>query len=315
MADLSRRSGSADGSASRGQVMLIAGFVLAVAFLAVAVMLNAVIYSENLATRDEDARGAEAIAYRADMVDGAEQLIEYANANRSTFANRTGEFNESARSMYNSTALLQSTDGIATDLAVTGVTRGTFIGQFNASRDLRNASGDPDWKLADDVKGTRAFRINITDQDALEDGAGNRFTVRVTDGNTWSAEIYDDGGNTTVDVDGAGSCTVGSTPEIDLTAGTVDGSPCEALAFGEDVSAPYSIEFENADAIAGNYSLVVNSTEYEDDNYDGTNYHNDRDSPFVDDEAIYAATLRLRHESPDHVYATDATVVPGENDA
>ncbi|QSG11368.1 putative pilin/flagellin [Halapricum desulfuricans] len=295
--------------------MLIAGFVLAVAFLAVAVMLNAVIYSENLATRDEDARGAEAIAYRADMVDGAEQLIEYANANRSTFANRTGEFNESVRAMYNSTALLQSTDGIATDLAVTGVTRGTFIGQFNASRTFTNDQELSSWTLVNNTYGTRAFRINITDQDALEDGAGNGFTVHVNGSATWSAEIYDDGGNTTVDVDGAGSCTVGSTPEIDLTAGTVDGSPCEALAFGEDVSAPYSIEFENADAIAGNYSLVVNSTEYEDDNYDGTNYHNDRDSPFVDDEAIYAATLRLRHESPDHVYATDATVVPGENDA
>ncbi|MCU4716613.1 DUF7261 family protein [Halapricum hydrolyticum] len=315
MADLRRDGrqlfgGDAEREVSRGQVMLIAGFVLAVAFLAVAVMLNAVIYSENLATRGEDARGSEAIAYRADVVDGAEQLIEYVNVEYASgsgtpFENRTAEFNRSVRSMYNSTALMQSTDGIATDVTVIGVTQGTFIGQFNASRNFTSANGIEDWELANDTYGTRAFRINIT-----EPGADD-FVVSVTNGSdTWSAEIDGNSTNTTIDIDGAGSCTVGPTPEIDLTAGTVDGSPCEALSFGENVSAPYSIKFEDANEVVGNFSLVVNST-----SYDATNYDSERDSPFADDEAVYAATLYLRHESPDHVYATEASVVPGENDA
>lgn len=315
MADLKREDrrpfvGARGGERNRGQVLLIAGFVLAVAFLAVAVMLNGVIYSENLATRGEDARGSEAIAYQADVVDGAEQLIESANENQSTFDERTTAFNQSVTSMYNDTALMQAVDGIATDVSVIGVTNGTHIGQFNASRNFTNNDGDPNWKLAEDIHGTRAFRIDVTDQTALSGGGGN-FSVNVTNGtDTWTAEIYGDANSTTIDVVGGGACTVGPTPEIDLTAGTVNATPCDALAFGSGVSEPYSIEFENANAIAGNFSLVVNST-----SYDSVHYNSDRDSPFVEEGVIYSSTLHLRHESPDHVYATEADVVPGENDA
>jgi len=304
MADLGGDNRRPSGNNSRGQVMLIAAFVLAVSFLAVAVMLNAVIYSENLATRGEDARGSEAIAYRADIADGAGQLLEYANENETTFGNRTEAFNRTLRPMYNDTARVQAIDGIATDLSVRSISEGTLVAQRDPTRDFTNATGSEQWVLAEDAAGTRAFRINVTDQSALASSTGDAFTVNVSDGSDeWSVSIY--GNNTTtttIEINGSSTCTVGSTPSIDMTGGKINGEPCESLVFASGVAGDYDIKFDNADAIVGTVSLVANTTDY------------DPDGPHVE-AVIYSATLHLRHASADHVYATDVRVAPGESDA
>lgn len=280
--------------------MLVTALVLAVSFLAVAVLLNGVIYSENLATRGEDARGSEAISYRADVLEGAEQLVEYANRNNTDtddYDDPRQDFRDSLDSMNNATAPVQAIDGLRTDVSVVSMINGTRI-VSNASEDFTNEDGDSNWTLASGVQGTRAFRINVTDLDSSDP-----FTVRVNDTNStdeWTVEIYENG--TIVDHE-TETCTTGADPDIDLTAGTVDGQPCDALTFADGVSTPYAIEFENADEIEGNFALVVNSTT-----------DDDPDSPFAH-AAVYAATIHVVHESPDHVYETDIRVAPGENDA
>jgi len=308
MADLSGDNRHLSGERSRGQVMLIAGFVLAVSFLAVAVMLNAVIYSENLATRGEDARGSEAIAYKADIVDGSGQLLEYANDNETTFVDRTAAFNRTLRSMYNDTARIQAVGGIATDLSVRSVSEGTRVAQQDPTRNFTNATGSEQWVVTEDTAGTRAFQISVTDQSALANSAGNAFTVTVSNGtDDWAVSIYGNSTNTTVAVNGSGACTVGPTPSIDVTGGSINGKTCEPLVFASGVAGDYDIKFEEADAIVGTVSLVANTTDYNPDNYDSS-------SPRVA-SVMYSATLSLRHESADHVYATDVRVAPGETDA
>jgi hypothetical protein len=237
--------------------------------------------------------------------------------------NRTGEpfddhvtnLNRSIDAMGNGTAPIIATGGIRTQVSLMSVTQGTRIGQFNASRNFTNVNGHPDWELADNIEGTRAFRINITDSASLLDGfpvGSNPFTVRVDGASDWVVRIYEDdiSDDVIVDVDGVGECRADSKPVIDLTSGTIDGEPCEHLSFGEGVSPTYSLHFENADNIKGNFSVVVDSTDF-----DGNNYTPDTDDPFADPEAIYAATIHVLHESASHVYATDARAVPGENDA
>ena len=306
MADLSVRE------RDRAQIMLVAGFVLAVSFIALAVMLNSVIYTENLATRGEDARGSEAIAYRADMVAGTEQLIEHANENEAMFADRRDLLKTSIESMDDGTAPIAAIDGIRTETELMSTTQGTLIGQFNASRNFTNVGGDPDWELADSIEGTRAFRINITDSDELDETSP--FMIRVDDGtDLWRVQIYNQSGtaNTTLDVVGGPTCDIGGLePEIDVVAGSVDDQECAGYEFASNVSGSYMLEFQDSNDIQGNFSVVVNST-----SYTAGNYNSDRDSPFADDQAIYAATIHVLHESSAHRYETDARAVPGENDA
>lgn len=308
MADLDGGDRRPSEKSARGQVMLIAAFVLAVSFLAVAVMLNAVIYSENLATRGEDARGSEAITYKADIVDGAGELLKYANDNETSFSDRTAAFNQTLRPMYNDTARVQAIDGIATDLSVQSISKGTLIGQQDPSRDFTSATGSEEWTLVENATGTRAFRINVTNQSALGNSPSDAFTVNVSDGtDRWSVSIYGNSTNTTVAVDGSSTCTVGPTPSIDMTGGEINGELCESLVFASGVAGDYTINVDDAEEIIGTVSLVANTTEYDSDNYD-------TDAPRVE-TVIYSATLSLRHESADHVYATDVRVAPGETDA
>ena len=291
--------------------MLVAAFVLAVTFIALAVMLNSVIYTENLATRGEDAHGSEAIAYRADAVSGTEDLVEYANDNRTTFTDRKADLEASIASLDNGTAPIIATGGIRTRAALMRVTQGTHIGQFNASRDFTSDNDLGVWPLDDDVRGTRSFEINVTDSNRLDTTAP--FTIRVFEGtDQWVLRIYNQSGTaaTTLDVLGGPTCDIGGLdPEIDVVAGTVDGEACSGYEFADGVPEPYTIQFENARNIQGNFSLVVNAT-----NPNTLFYSADEDTPFADNEAIYAATIHVLHESADHVYATDARAIPGEND-
>jgi hypothetical protein len=304
----------------RAQVMLIAAFVLAVSFIAVAVMLNSVIYTENLATRGEDARGSDGIAYRADMISGTERVIEYVNMNQTG----TGDYgsdlrpdlNTSVGSMHTGTATIAAVDGIRTNVSVETTTEGRLIGQFNDtedSRDFTHFTEGRDWELADNIQGARAFEIDINDSNELNDGSGDPFKIRIDDGGSqWEVEIYNDTSTEPVTLEyGSETCEIGGPdPEIDVIAGTVDGEACPNYEFADGVSTPYSIEFFNAHEIRGNFSVVVNSTSA------NSNLDDDRDSgvPFKDD-AIYAATIRILHESADHFYETNAKVIPGENDA
>jgi hypothetical protein len=142
------------------------------------------------------------------------------------------------------------------------------------------------------------------------------FAVTVTDGSAdWEVRIYNDGvsTDTTLDVVGGGDCDGGEDPTVDLLAGTFDGERCDALEdspFGDGVSSPYTLRFEQAGQMAGNFSVVVNSTDPS--NLDAE-YDSDTGTPFAA-VAIYSATVHVTHESADIVYETDARAIPGESD-
>jgi hypothetical protein len=306
----------------RGQIMLVAGFVLAAAFIALALIMNSVIYTENLATRDAEARGAEALAYKSDTVDGAERLIEFENRNitvgEETFANIEENYTRSLRSMSNGSATIQSIDGERTQIELISTTEGTRFGQRNASRNFTDVNGLEVWEVANDIHGTRAFRINITNSDVLLDDTetGIPFTVEVIgSSDTWSVEVRNVSGSPETELETSTNgvtgvtCTLGEPdPEIDVIKGTVSGEQCPGYEFGESVSKPYRIEYVAAQNITGNFSLVANTT-----SFTGVNYDAETDSPF-NASAIYSAKVHVTHESTDIVYETDARARPGESD-
>ena len=68
----------------RGQLLLITALAIAVILVTVALLLNAAIYTENVATRDTTADGAAAIEVRGDIVQSIGGIIEAENRHGKT---------------------------------------------------------------------------------------------------------------------------------------------------------------------------------------------------------------------------------------
>jgi hypothetical protein len=123
------------------------------------------------------------------------------------------------------------------------------------------------------------------------------------------------------------SCSVTTTNEfvvVDVTEGTIDGTPCDALQrgltdgdgffdgrFAHGVGDEYNITFENGDRVVGNYSLVTRTTAA------STTPHLNSTvglSPYVTD-AVYNVSVRFAYETSEVRYVTRIRVAPGEPDA
>jgi len=69
----------ADVNRDRGQLIILTGLIVAVTMVAMVLLLNTAIYTENLASRGADQSGREAVEYRATVVDGVGELIDEEN--------------------------------------------------------------------------------------------------------------------------------------------------------------------------------------------------------------------------------------------
>ncbi|MFB6085135.1 MAG: hypothetical protein ABEJ94_12915 [Halorientalis sp.] len=300
----------------RAQVLLVAGFVLAASFVALTLVLNSVIYTENLATRGADARGTDAISYRNDVTEGLEPIVVAVNRNGSSRSVIRDELSRAVVSTSRRAAQFQVLRGISANTTLVSITWGTRIGQ-NQTGNFTNSTDGPvasDWTLASDVEATRSARINVTESTELASKTSDPLMLRVTDGTTWTLTLFENAsGNTAIEVDPPSEpsriCSAGENPTVGLTAGTFNGTDCPALEFGEGVAAPYDIAVENGDAFQGTYSLVVRGG-----TVDSTNYGTAPEVPFAL-PAVYAATVHVEYQSSSLTYATDARVRPGESDA
>ncbi|WP_424019436.1 DUF7261 family protein [Halorientalis pallida] len=308
-------------SDDRAQVLLVAGFVLAASFVALTLVLNSVIYTENLATRGDDAGGGDAISYRNDVADGLESVVESVNRNGSTQSVLRDKLSRAVVSTSRRAAQFQVLRGISANATLVSVEWGTRIGQNRTTGNFTNstvpASADvaSDWTVATGVAATRSARFNVTDSSELALDTGSPLEFRVTDGSTWTLTLFknvSDGSVTAIEVDPPSGpsrvCSAGSDPTVGLTAGTFNGTDCPALDYGEGVAAPYDIEVRNGRQFQGTYSLVVR-----DATIDSTNYGTAPDVPFAL-PAVYEATVHVEYQSTSLSYATDTRVRPGESD-
>lgn len=306
MADLRRR---ADG---RGQLLLLGAFALAALFVTLALILNVVIYTENLATR-ADSRTSDVVAHSQSVERATVDLLQYVNENStsdSTYSDLKDEFGVGFSNFTTGTARFQLTSGVVT----TGTNRtefeGTWLTQTNENRNFTNRSGDPvDWKPVDDGSGTgvRSFRIQVQD-------LSGSFEVEASDGtDSWELDIGPSiSSNVTVtDADGSHECPSPSTLPfwINLSEGTVEGTSCDLPAFAEDLGPIQTIEFEHPEQINGTYQLMVNETETS----FTSNFGSNEDGPFTK-PALYGAVVGIEYETTKLSYRTDRRVVPGETD-
>jgi len=314
MADVSRF----EGERSRAQLLLVGALALAVIFLTLSLLLNSVIYTENLATRQTHADVEKAKAFHTAAVDGLGGAIDYANRrNTTSFADRRDAYHAATDSLIPILANFSATNGLAAGIHREGVQEGTRIVDDDSSTGIVARDGSGTWTMVTDSK-VRAFRLNVTP--ASVENASDTI-IRFENGTTQYVIIEDDGGPQ-VSVNGE-SCALES-GRIDIGAGTIDGDHCGPLA---DVrpTGEVNVTVLSGDRIEATYSLVTDRnqagfrTAVDTANYPGqctpsapSTYASSNASDPYTTTAIYAADATLDVATQDLDYRRTVRAAPGE---
>jgi hypothetical protein len=307
----------------RGQIVLLIGFILAVLFVALALILNSAIYAENLATRSQTAAGDGPIEVRTDVERGTAWSLAYVNAHSRAASGAVTDNLTSAVDDYSGIAGRQATlDGRLMNVSVESIEMGSRLVQANASRNLTSRDGTANWTLASGVQ-VRSLVFEIEDNrttTASCSPGGECFQLHATaGGDVWQMAVYENSTDIVVEVVGTDGTTTTCSPppegsasaSIDLAAGTVDGHPCPAVRTGVPPP-PYDLEIAHGDLAIGTFEVIVDdetvATSPDSSRYFGPG---SSDSPRVT-HAAYATDVRITQRGDRIVYNGTVRVAPGE---
>ncbi|QPV63470.1 hypothetical protein I7X12_02215 [Halosimplex litoreum] len=309
MADLNagERARDEDGHATgrsgrgRGQIILVGAFALAVVFVALALVMNAAIYTENLATRSESAGTADAHVFERTTTKAAEEAFRYAHeVNASDHEGLRRNVTQAMDAYHNVTRTQQAAGGQLVDVAVVPTPpAGTNVTETNTV--FESPGGTGDWTVASGVSGTRSFRLDVEnwlgdsdDELWVVAGDADDWYLNVSyDGSLWEVGVNDSGTYTTC------ATTAASDVTIDVSDGTVDGDECAALTLG-DVGGSYALKIRNGSVADGDYTMIadVEPTAVA--------------AGVPTEEVLYAMTVDLTYRTPELRYRTTIRVAPGE---
>lgn len=314
----------------RGQLLLVTGLVLAVSFVGLALLLNTAIFAENLATRQTGGDGAAVMATSV-ATDGAVAAsifhVDRSNRDGLTRAELRDELASDTGNWSTAAGRQLSVDGVSGSVELLGTTNGTRIVHENGTRAWTDADGDGNWTLYSgvDAGAHRWFTLNVSRADlptmSLDDDVptvmDHSFTVEVTSdtfSDTWRLHLFRATGTENVHVlvetpsgtlrDAGGTyadhvhraCVArGETVDVQVWEGTVEHTPCEALAFAGELEGDVTVRFENATdgggnpRVGGTYDVLVADTAVSDAPYNDASANDD--SPYSV-WAITDATVR-----------------------
>lgn len=328
----------ADVARERGQLFLVGAFALAVLFVALAVLLNAAIFTENLATQGAEPSPGEAIEYHEAAVAASERTLTGVNyANNSSHGTLDTALRRGIEEWSLAAATHRAAQGHAASVTVASTTNGTRLTQ-DVERGFTNKSGNStDWQVAENVH-ARNFTMNVSQTSLEPDSSpGSVSDYRSSDylrvefedagGANWTAYIHQSGGNVSVEVvDDSNSLPAASCEAdpggddhatIDFTGARVGNQSCPALDFFGDMNDPYTIRIERAleggnETGRGTYSLVVDEVPVA--LASTSEFDAGSGQPFYTD-AVYSATLNVTYRAPDTDYEARVEITPGEPDA
>ncbi|GGL61064.1 DUF7261 family protein [Halocalculus aciditolerans] len=302
----------------RAQLVLIAGIGIAVTFVALALILNTVIYTENLATRST-ADGEAAITVEDAAITGVNGLISEANYHDyDSYGALARAFDRGVAAFTQSEQVHRATHGTLLNVSVDGTTNGTHVVQ-ESNRTLANADGDANWDAARNVDGVRAFRLNLS-ANSLDSGDALGVTVDGSDpGDAWTGTLSADSTGTPTLTTGGETYTAtdaGQWVTLDVTGGTFNGTALSAIDLPEN--GPYTIKIANGGDATGRYAFVVDQR-YSDfgSQYGGFfepeyPYSNTvSESPYAV-RGIYSADVTFTYRSESVAYTNTPTLRPEE---
>lgn len=303
----------------RAQILLVTALLLGVLFVALALILNSAIFTENLASRGETTGGDNVVEYHSDLRRGTGAVMTYENWNASG-GDSHGDVADRVEVGVNDIGSIltrrHAKSGGLSDVSMTGREDGSRVYQTDDSRNFTDGNAQNDWTVVEDVERTRGFRLGVSSADSACTLFSSCFNITISNStHSWNMSVKDTLPGLKVEVNdvtgSTASCsTSSSTARIDLTAGTLDGTDCEALSSTGFPNGPYDVEYNNADQIHGNYSLVVDNRSV---SATPPAHFSTGSGPSVS-PALYTVTLSYRYETPDINVSSDMQVEPGERD-
>jgi hypothetical protein len=280
----------------RGQLLLLAGIFLAVLFVALALLVNTAIYTDNVATRGGDSAG-EALEYQSSVVDSVGELIDAENANGGH-----GTRDEIRNAV---TGGIETIDSILTEnhrrrAVDTNITKGNISAETTTDGTLirRTDTGEiQEWNVSN-ASGVRAFDIGLEASSVGSDP----FNITL---DSTTLFVYEDAGNVTVAQDSMANVTCRAdatgTVRFDVTDGSLDGNRCQIE--WPDING--EVGFENNGSVNGTYNVTVAA------DVDPATFDPDIDAK----RALYSIDeLEIRIDTPQLQYETTVRVAPGEPD-
>ncbi len=273
MADL---IGSDGERRDRGQIILIAGFTLAVTFLALALIANTAIFTENLATRGDTTGSSDALLFRHEVEESAEDTISYLNENNVSDLPEKAETNIE-ENLSVQTGVKSARQGRVVDVGVdpSSAVVEARLSQKNNSRAYTNATGEANWTLARNASKVQNAEFNVSTDDlenVTKENRSRAFNFLVEDESSndfWNMTVYEpknapEDMNVTVEDEGGliTTCSESSANGyivINVTDATVNGLSCSGLNTG--FPGQNTTRFVNGDKIAGNYSINLSQAE------------------------------------------------------
>ena len=293
--------------AERAQLLLITALALAVILVTVALLLNAAIFTENVASRDTTADGHEAIELRGELVDGIGELIEIEN-------------HEGSGDPAKIESGIETMGPLVDRERARGGTVAAVSYEAHETGTLLTWESDPSFETLDNetiVSGltdARAFELELSSHDSLSDpdaseikesAFGVEFT---TSGDNVTQYIYVDSGTIVVaeaieNGDPTPQCTVSQsgTTTVDLTGDRLSSDDSQTECYrglwpDED---PESITLLNGEQTEGKMTLTVDN---------GAS----PSASLENDDAVYSTTVKIGYQTTDLTFETTAKIAPGE---
>lgn len=311
----------------RGQLMLVTAFALAALFILLALVLNAVIYTENFATRESAG---------VDTIDASRYEYVASEAVGTAVENENAAGNSSYETMYDTvsrqtviwsilTARHRATDARAVSVGLLSTTNGTRIVQNN-SRPMTNVSNASDWRLVRDATAVGSFTMTVN-QSSLVTPTNTTNAGELVDEGVYTV-VFDNGtdvrqvfvyatgtNNVTVRVanssgvlsPGCHASATGGTVTIDFVTRTVGGDHCSDLDALRTLDSPYNISYRDGANASGTYAVVTNRPAIDADLGDP----DDGSSPYGE-RILYDATIEVRYVSPTLTYENVIRVPGGD---
>lgn len=136
----------------RAQLIAVGALVVAVAFVTVGLVLNFVIFSENLATRDTNQELRDVNQDRADAKAGVSRSMRYVNLNeRSSVTQLTDGIADEVFALNQQYQRNSALAGSSTSLRLSGLTLGTRLAHTNGSRPFRSAEDESSWTVVERI--------------------------------------------------------------------------------------------------------------------------------------------------------------------
>lgn len=305
----------------RGQLIVVGGLALAVTLVAVALVLNAAIYTENLASRDDADRIDDANAVRNDVRAGLVGAVETAqDSNPDSFVDQTDDADASIAEIEAEGGYYAAQDGASLSVGGVSYEEGRRLARDTEGGFESPNLGEETYTLAESVR-VRNHTMNVSksslrqedDITGLIDSAV--FNVTYDDGtDRRSVFVYENSsGDVSVEVQDASGTRIGSicsTPAndgyatLDITAGTLGGERCAALDFFGDLGSVYDLVYTDTHRASGTYSVIVDVS-------GGAAVVNDQHAPDYS-HAVYAAEATITYRSPELYYETTIRYAPGD---